>query len=304
MGDYRVLTRKRLMDKKEADEYLGETVPEIEPNITEACVIGDEDTGEPVFAYLPMERDAIARLRRAVLKVKYGTTVRSGTGMTNVSRTFGMSPRKPLAKRDSCRPYTLAQDDPDAHTVIVTTAYALGDQLREIFPEVYERDERTITEVAGDWRMAKDALWTSGVINKTSTLPYHRDGFNFDTWSAMPVIRRNVTGGYLHIPEYDITCATRDGYALYFCGYRLVHGVTPMTQTDKNGYRYSVVYYALRGMKDCFTYAMETARGQDKRTEREDNLAAAIRGERPFVTEQTLKGLHKMKGMFPGEAAE
>lgn len=300
--EYGVLTAERVLSKEEADAYLGETVPEIEPNITEACVIADAETNEPVFAYLPLERDTISRLRRAVLRVKYGKTVRTGTGMTNVSRTFGMSPRKPLAQRDSCRPYTLAQEDPDAHTTIVTTAYALADQLKSIFPQVYERDEATITEVADSWRMAKDALWTSGVINKTSTLPYHRDGFNFDTWSAMPVLRRNVTGGYLHIPEYNLTCAARDGYALYFCGYRLVHGVTPMTQTAKSGYRYSVVYYALRGMKDCFTYAVETARAQDKRTEREENMASALRGERPFITEENLKSLGKMKGVVRNES--
>lgn len=295
--EYRILKQERLLNKDEADKYVGETVPEIEPNVTDACIIADADTNEPVFAYLPLERDTISRLRRAVLKVKYGKTVRTGSGMTNVSRTFGMSPRKPLAQRDSCRPYTLAQEEPDAHNVIVTTAYALADQLREVFPEVHDRDERTIIEVADDWRMAKDALWTSGVINKTSTLPYHRDGFNFDTWSAMPVLRRNVTGGYLHIPEYDITCAARDGYALYFCGYRLVHGVTPMAQAAKDGYRYSVVYYALRGMKDCFTYAVETARAQEKRTEREDNMASAIRGERPFITEENLKSLAGLKGV-------
>lgn len=295
--EYGILKRERVLSKEEVDEYQGKTVPEIEPNITEACVIADAETNEPVFAYLPLKRDTISQLRRAVLKVKYGKTVRTGSGMTNVSRTFGMSPRKPLAQRDSCRPYTLAQDEPEAHTVIVTTAYALADQLREVFPEVHDRDERTIVEVADDWRMAKDALWTSGVINKTSTLPYHRDGFNFDTWSAMPVLRRNVTGGYLHIPEYDITCAARDGYALYFCGYRVMHGVTPMTQTAKDGYRYSVVYYALRGMKDCFTYAVETARAQEKRTEREDNMASAIRGERPFITEEMAKSLSKMKGL-------
>lgn len=289
MGDYRNLTLPRVLSKDDASKYVGDTVPSIEPNITEACVIRDAETGEAVFAYLPLPRQSVAELRRAVLRVKYGHTLRGVRGVINVSRVFGMSPRKPMVSRESCRPTTLSQEEPESHAVIVNMAYALEDQLREVFPEVHAKDSEEIRQVANDWRMAEDALWTSGVINKTSTLPYHRDGFNFDTWSAMPVVRRSVTGGYLHIPEYDITCSARDGYALYFCGHRLVHGVTPMTQTKRDGYRYSIVYYALRGMKDCFTYAMETARGQEKRTEREEGIASAIRGESDFIPGRNVK---------------
>jgi hypothetical protein len=289
LGDYRNLTMRRVMSKEDADKYVGEMVPDIEANVTEACVVRDADTGEPLFAYLPLPRGKVAELRRAVLRVKYGHTLRGVKGVINVSRVFGMSPRKPMVSRESCRPTTLSQEDPEAHAVIVNMAYTLADQMREVFPEVHERDSRVIQEVADDWRMAEGALWTSGVINKTSTLPYHRDGFNFDTWSAMPVVRRSVTGGYLHIPEYDIVCSARDGYSLYFYGHGLVHGVTPMTQTKRDGYRYSVVYYALRGMKDCFTYAMETARGQEKRTEREEGIASAIRGESDFIPGRNLK---------------
>lgn len=299
--DYRVLTAQRVMTRKDADEWVGTEVPDVPPNVREPCIYTDAETGEPIFAYLPLDRPVVASLRKAVLRIKYGETKRAGTGMNNLSRTFGMSPRKPLAQRDSCRPYLLSQDDPEAHAVVCGTSYALMEQLQEVFPDIYSHDVATIKEVADEWRMAEDSLWTSGVINKTSVLPYHRDGFNFPTWSAMPVLRRNVTGGYLHIPEYDICCEARDGYSLYFCGYQLLHGVTPMTQTKKDGYRYSIVYYALRGMKDCFTYAVETARGQDKRTEREDNVAAAIRGERPFITEENLKALRPLKGLIAQE---
>jgi hypothetical protein len=127
--------------------------------------------------------------------------------------------------------------------------------------------------------MAEGSVWTSGVINKTSTLPYHRDGFNFDVWSSMPVLRRAVAGGFLDFPEYGLVSASRDGTALFFNGYRNVHGVTPLALTEKDGYRFSIVYYSLRGMKDCFTYAVEQKRAQAKRTEREDGIAAAVRGE-------------------------
>jgi hypothetical protein len=127
--------------------------------------------------------------------------------------------------------------------------------------------------------MTDDALWTSGVINKSSQLPYHRDGFNYETWSAMPVVRRNMAGGYLNFVEYNAVVACRDGWVLFFPGYKYVHGVTPMESKGDDAYRYSIVYYALRGMKDCFTYAAETARGQIERTERETHMAKVITGE-------------------------
>ena len=66
-----------------------------------------------------------------------------------------------------------------------------------------------------------------------------------------------------------LVCACRDGWVVFFVGNQLLHGVTPMRSITKDAYRYSIVYYALRGMKDCFTYAVEQKRGRENRTRRE-----------------------------------
>jgi hypothetical protein len=50
-----------------------------------------------------------------------------------------------------------------------------------------------------------------------------------------------------------------------------------MHTTAKDGYRYSIVYYALRGMKDCFTFAVETAKGAENRTKREEKMAEDLK---------------------------
>jgi hypothetical protein len=97
-----------------------------------------------------------------------------------------------------------------------------------------------------------------------------------------------VLGEMLHLPEYGITASCRNGFVVFFNGYRLVHGVTPLTyirpagRPGGKGYRFSIVYYALRGMKDCATFAAELAQGQAKRTEREDNQRAVVRGEKQW----------------------
>lgn len=277
--DYAVIERERVLDKEEADALVGTSVSEREPNLDEPAIVIDKDTKEPIVAYLPIERELVKKLRWAVLNINYGTTTRMGSGLTNKSRTFGMAPRKPAARRESCRPYSLSLEQPAEHKVITDLSLDLADMMYSVFPEVVEHDRALLDAVAKDWRMTDDSMWTSGVINKSSELPYHRDGFNFDTWSVMPVIRKGMSGGHLEMPEYDVTVGCRDGYVVMFCGKKWVHGVTPMVNTLPDGYRYSIVYYALQGMKDCFTAAVETKRAQDKRAEREHNMSATIKGE-------------------------
>lgn len=261
---------KRVMTKKEADEVVGDSVQASEPNVNEAGIYRDADTGEAILVYAPYPAK-ITELRKAVIGTKYSTTLRS-SGTRNVSRTFGFTTRSAVLQREACTPTSLTYDDPEAQMILNNTAEVLGEYLREQLPEVYEHDYQTVGAVLPEWRMTEDALWTSGVINQSSALPYHRDGANFDTWSAMPVVRRGMDGGHLHMPEYDITINCRDGWALWFNGYALVHGVTPMSSRQKDGYRYSIVFYAKRGMKDCHTYAVEIGEARKRRKEREAGM--------------------------------
>lgn len=265
-----------------ASKMAGSFPTDMTPNVTTATRVIDPDTGGIIAAYYPLDDDVRARLRAAVLRVSFIETYRSASGNRNRSRIFGMSPRKPFQQRESCRPSGLAADQPDEHAVLVDLASRLADDLRAFAPDVAERDAQTIKPVLDEWRMSERSIWTSGVVNKSSTLPYHRDGGNFPVWSAMPVLRRGMDGGALHIPEYDVTLACRDGWVAYFPGWELVHGVTPMRPSRPDGYRYSVVYYALRGMKDCHTYAVETAEGAKRRTAREVGIADGAAGRAPI----------------------
>lgn len=280
LSDLPVHPVKRIMSPDEATETVGKVVPSLDANVTEAGIYVDADTNEPFLAYFPMEEE-VNLLRRSVLNIKYSTTRRSGMGFDNQSRTFGMAPRKVMQTRNSCRPTRLASEQPAEHNVIVAFADKFAAMYKEFAAEQFAHDVEVMANsgIDKEWRMTDDALWTSGVINKSSQLPYHRDGFNFETWSAMPVVRRNMNGGYLHFVEYDATVACRDGWVLFFPGYKYVHGVTPMESRGDDAYRYSIVYYALRGMKDCFAYAAETARGTKDRTERETHMAKVITGE-------------------------
>jgi hypothetical protein len=280
LAELPIVKVKRVMSDEDASALVGTMVEEMDSTCNDAGIYVDEDTDEIIFVYFPMEEE-VNLLRRSVLNIKYGSTKRQSLGIENLSRTFGMAPRKIFQRRESCRPTTLANEQPNEHAVLVAFAEKFAKMFQEFAPEVYEHDVKALADagVSDEWRMTDDALWTSGVVNKSSTLPYHRDGFNFATWSAMPVIRRDMKGGYLNLPEYNLTCACRDGWVTFFAGYKYVHGVTPMTPMKEDAYRYSIVYYALRGMKDCFTYAVETARGGENRTKREENMVKVLKGE-------------------------
>jgi hypothetical protein len=282
--DLPVIKIKRIKSREEVKEFKGLLVPDLEPNITEEAIYVDADTEEPFLVYMKMPEDIIPKLRDAVRNVKYSSSgvTRQNTGTENHSRTFGMAPRKPFQTREACRPTSLSYEQPNEHMVLVEVADRLSDVMRQIAPEVYDADVQETKDVSDEWRISERSLWTSGVINKTSTLPYHYDGNNFDMWSAMPIIRRGTRGGALSMPEFDITIECRDGWVTFFPGYRILHGVTPIKHVAKDAYRFTVVYYCLRGMKDCFTYAMEQSEARKRRTERESGLADAVAGKIPF----------------------
>lgn len=270
MGNLPEFLIDRVLTKDEADKVVGVTVAESEPNVNEAGLYRDRATGEAILIYAPYPAQ-ITPLRQAVLGTNYSTTLRA-SGTRNASRTFGFTNRSAVLQREACTPTSLAWESPEAQMTLNTTAEVLGDYLKQELPEVFLHDKAEVEQVLPEWRMTEDALWTSGVINQASALPYHRDGSNFDTWSAMPVVRRGMDGGHLHMPEYGITINCRDGWALWFNGYAYVHGVTPMKARAKDGYRYSIVFYAKRGMKDCHTYAVEVGEARKRRQGREEGM--------------------------------
>lgn len=258
---------KRLLSPKQADLLNAKKAIEMPYTINEPTHVFDASNGDLILAFQPAPD--VHTLRKHILSTTMTTTYRSSSGMSNVSRTFGMAPRKPTQWREGCAPTSMSRDHPEASAYLAYYAELLAEEMNAFVPKQVQADEQTIQQVLPEWRLTEQALWTSGVINKSSQLAYHRDKFNFDAWSAMVCLRRGTRGGYLHLPEYGMVLSCRDGYAAYWSGYRLLHGVTPIQTIQPDGYRFTVVYYALRGMKDCHTHAVEQEYAREKRTGRE-----------------------------------
>lgn len=279
----RTLPVQRQLSVEEATTFVGLRAAHSEPTrelrlaAGEPGVILTED-GAPLLAIGRLDPRLADALHTVIPTVEWTTTLRGQTGYRNVSKTFGWAHRKVYMERESCRSTELMHKQPMIGSLLVSVADWCGRWMAAELPEVVEHDRETLKPVLPEWRLDEgDAdLWTSGVINKDSPMPYHRDGSNFPTWSAMPVIRRGMAGGYLHLPEHDLTVPCADGTVVFFWGQRLVHGVTPMRARGKGSYRFTVVYYAIRGMKDCATFARELDTGRVRRTAREQAVADHI----------------------------
>jgi hypothetical protein len=294
MADPALVEVTRQISPEQASGLVGADVEPAAPTVTAATIAVDPQRGEPVYAYLPL--GDMRALRRAVLSIHCGDNMVRANGVRNRSRTFGYGPRRPVYRREGCAPVSLAGENPAAHAVVAGFADRMAQVLADIDPRLVERGRAAAEPVQPEWRLGESKLWTSGVINASARLPYHRDAFNLPAWSGMPVLRRHMDGGHLVIPEYGAVIPCRDGWGVFFAGYELLHGVTPMRATRPDGYRYSIVYYALKGMKDCFTAAMETAYARRRRTQREQDMARRLAAGEPSVLETGRTSLGRGRG--------
>jgi hypothetical protein len=256
-----------------------ERPPAAEPSqLPETCIVLDP-AGDPIMLRTRLPQPIIGPYRRAVIDYPCLNDVVRGAGIRNRAQVFGNLARSPVLRRLACQSCSGARTHPDQHAVLCNTASLLAALLAHYLPNQHAANTHAIAVVHPDWRLP-GGLWTSGVLNETSALPFHRDRNNVDAWSAMVTIRRQVRGGHLLFPEMrlpdgsPLVLPCGDGDAVFFNGQRWLHGVTPMRKVAKSGYRYSAVYYPLKRMKNCLPFEDELRQLHLTRTANEDTLLA------------------------------
>jgi hypothetical protein len=114
--------------------------------------------------------------------------------------------------------------------------------------------------VKNEWRIT-DTPFTSGIINQNNRLKYHFDSGNFDSvYSNMIVLKDNVKGGFLAVPEFDMVFECANNTIVMFDGQKIMHGVTEIYKQTPTAHRYSIVYYSLQQMWNCDTIDEELLR--------------------------------------------
>jgi hypothetical protein len=173
-------------------------------------------------------------------------------------------------RHDYCTVTAMALNHKKQHYVITNFAKELVGYYKEYFPERYEFHNGLVEEkVMQDWTIG-GSPFTSGIVNKNNQLNYHFDAGNFKgVLSNMVVFKKDVAGGYLVIPEFDIALEVADNTLSIFNGQEIMHGVSTIEYENEHAYRYSIVYYSLEQMWKCEPLDDEIARIRKLKTERE-----------------------------------
>ena len=230
--------------------------------VRDSVIIKEGDKIRGVYLKLP---PVPLKLREALVNQHYGKSRRTA-GLVTHSKIFGSSPREQIRK-DYCSTTAFAREDPEGHSAVCMYGAKLSEYYKEFCPEIFEFHNNLVQEkVRDDW-IIEGSPFTSGIINKNNQLNYHFDRGNFpDVYSNMVAITHNIRGGFLSIPEWNLGLEIADNSVLFFDGQKILHGVTPITYLNRDSYRYTLVYYSLKGMWKCESPEMELNRIKVRKT--------------------------------------
>ena len=216
--------------------------------------------------------------------------VRDALDRTSITQSERATKKKPMKTRSTCFGYmpaihtrnhpcrvaALARTQNRSHEILMGLTKQVAEIYKSFAPEKAESHQKETHERIKEEYIILETMFTSGIVTKTSQLPYHYDSGNFKgAWSAMLGLSKNIQGGYLNIPEYNLALAITDGCLCFFDGQQRVHGVTPIKRADPNAERYTIVWYSLERLWKCLDTkgelarmnASQTAKNQRKRRE-------------------------------------
>lgn len=247
--------------------------------ITEDTIITTD--GQPVIMYCKLKEN-LNNLRWAVQNIKYSTGVMA-RGLQSQSAIFGYMPKVTM-RQDFCSAAAMSRTSQKEHFFITEFAKNLTGYYEQNFPDVFAKHKNIVHEKIKDQWVIKGTPFTSGIVNKNNPLKYHFDSGNFKgVLSNMIGFKKDVIGGRLVIPAYDIKLEIEDGSLSIFDGQSILHGVSPIIKQSEDSYRYTIVYYTLEQMWKCETITDELIRIRKKKKEREFNR----------LDSEHLKTLHK-----------
>lgn len=230
----------------------------------EPGVYCQSDVPRVIYGRFPGSLDP---LRYAVTSIEYHESTRN-RGLKSRSRIFGYKPRAPL-RQDFCSATSMAVQFGKQQEILREYGERIAATYRDWAPDLYAHHLRELEAVRPEW-ILRGTPFTSGIVNKDNPLKYHFDTGNFkNCFSCMLVLRQNVEGGYLSLPQYNARWLLEDGAYFLFDGQAILHGVTPMKLLNAKAYRYSVVYYALKAMANCGTSEEELRRIRELKRTRE-----------------------------------
>jgi len=258
--------------------------------VDDNAMIVDEDLDEVVAIHVVDHKhlaSAFAQHLRHIEWMGQGALHGKGqegrlSGIVVTHRTFGFTPPSPLRRRWGCGRSTFDAKYPEAARLAYDFTVEAEQVIKRWAPGPYAHTIEAVNKVIPQaWRI-ENTPWTSGIINNTAALPYHRDSGNIKgSWSAMLGARHGIEGGLLHLLDYDVYLSIPHGSISVFDGQSVLHGVTPLHRTHHDAWRYTVVCYSKKGLRECCPDpAGEAKRAQLKATEMEQRRAEKRRANK------------------------
>lgn len=270
--EVRAIERDR-WSKAEAKAFIGSDGPRTASEedagelITRSTVIVNPETGEPEVVYVRLRPELFSELRAALNRHPSWPPHMRTAGLATVSLKFGVRPKTGF-RTVKCETYVLAREAPRLNELLLRASDMVLPFYRWANAELFKLHAESVSKIHPAWQWSP--VFTSGVANRDSQLPYHYDAGNFTSvWSGMLGLKEHIAGGYLAVPEYGVKLEVADGSLTLFNGQGALHGVTPMRRTRTTGHRYTIVWYGLKGMWQCLDPAAEAQRANVLRTARE-----------------------------------
>lgn len=229
------------------------------------------EDGKPTLGYFFVPASLLRDIRKVVRGTKTQKSSRTN-GLPTQSTIYGVMPRNNL-RVDYCRFTAASRKEKEYFETMNHYCEVLSEYYEKWFPDNYRDALAEVNaEVDPEWRHNKTPFQTIN-INVNHAIKYHRDTGNFrQARSTVLIVKEDIAGGELVVPEYDMTLSQRDGAFTIFDGQGLLHGVLPIRRVTPRGYRASIVFYSMNALKNCYPYQGEidrlAARERDKSTTR------------------------------------
>jgi len=241
----------------------GQTPPQQEPNYTENVLFMENNIAVGFYLKdLPQklinlidianieflsDRVPKSNLRRASSVQESFGLLEKGQGVTQYSCILGSIPAKAIMKRDVPNKSSV-HSDKNAQTYIKAMIMAGKEAfqlIKDIAPDIAENHIKALYErVPEKWRFSD--YFTSTICNYNIAAPIHRDTMNVVGCVNIIITKRlNSTGGNLYVPDYDLTFESANNSMIVYPAWKNFHGVTEINTTAHNGYRNSLIWYAL-----------------------------------------------------------
>ena len=234
---------------------IGELCGNKQANITEDTLFMVDSV--PVGFYIKSVQGKIKQLLNIANKEFRSDSVpkielKRVNGVCQYSTILGSVPPSPMMRRNYSSISSVHQKVTARQFIkaMMLLSKEGGLLVQKYLPEIYSKQKEVIKEnVPKKWQFSE--LFTSSISNYNISAPYHRDTGNLkDTVNCIFTKRFDSTGGYLNVPDYDVTIECGDNSLLCYPAWRNVHGVTPIQIQSSEGYRNSLIFYPLKGFGD------------------------------------------------------